>query len=175
MDVFEQQLVLTLPSPVDVCADVQEKYVLPYPPVASTVFFANTLCNVPSSIDMQRMPTQAPSTISRSIAKNSIKKFVLCCRPTSVLPRHLLLPSACPTYLHTLPIKCMQHSMSRPIRRTTTPDSLASFTILQRLPSKRPLIDPPIFRSRESHPIILQFINGLRRFSAHVVYRILIS
>ncbi len=28
---------MALPSPVQVCAEVQEKYVRPYPPVASTV------------------------------------------------------------------------------------------------------------------------------------------
>lgn len=81
---------LTLPSPVDVCADVHEKYALPYPPVASTVLRANTLWSVPSSIDMQTTPTHAPSTIIKSTQKNSMKKLQLCFETLVLHSSHMI-------------------------------------------------------------------------------------
>lgn len=42
------RMAIAPPSPVHVCADVQEKYARPYPPVASTVFFALKRWMLPS-------------------------------------------------------------------------------------------------------------------------------
>lgn len=49
-----------VPSPVQVWAEVHEKYARPYPPVASTVFLARNRWMDPSSSDIATTPTQAP-------------------------------------------------------------------------------------------------------------------
>jgi hypothetical protein len=67
---------IAVPSPVHACADVAEKYARPYPPVASTVFFARKRCSVPSSRHSANTPMHAPSRISRSRAKYSMKYAV---------------------------------------------------------------------------------------------------
>ena len=66
---------MAFPSPVQVWAEVHEKYARPYPPVAKTVFLACMRCMVPSSILMAITPTHAPvdSSMIKSSAKYSIK------------------------------------------------------------------------------------------------------
>ena len=63
---------MALPSPVQVCAEVAEKYALPYPPVARMVWCALKRCSVPSSMQRARIPRQEPSlSMIRSSAKYS--------------------------------------------------------------------------------------------------------
>ena len=69
----------------------------------------------------------------------------------------------------------MQHGMTRPISRTSSPIRLASFPIIQTLSSKRPLIDPSIVRPRKRHPIPLELVNRRRGLPRHIMDSILVS
>ena len=72
---------MPLPSPVQVWAEVHEKYARPYPPVASTVMWARNRCRVPSSRFQASTPRQAPSSsMSRSSAMYSMKNSASCRR-----------------------------------------------------------------------------------------------
>ena len=63
--------------PVQVCADVAEKYARPYPPVARTVFFARKRWISPVSSSKATTPRHSPSSMMRSRAKYSTKNSQL--------------------------------------------------------------------------------------------------
>ena len=65
---------MPFPSPVHVCADVDERYALPYPPVAKITMCDWNKCILPSSRHQARTPTHFPSSNIKSITKYSTKK-----------------------------------------------------------------------------------------------------
>jgi hypothetical protein len=69
---------IALPSPVQVCAEVHEKYARPYPPVARITMWARKRWIEPSSRFHAMTPRQTPSeSMIRSSAKYSTKNSAL--------------------------------------------------------------------------------------------------
>lgn len=79
------------------------------------------------------------------------------------------------TRLETLPIQRMQHSMSGAICCRATSIALPTLSIFQALASNSPLVDLTVLSPRKRHPIILQLVDSLWCFTAHVVNCVLVA
>ena len=64
--------------------------------------------------------------------------------------------------------------MSRPVCRSGTPISLATFAEIERLPSKGALVDLPFVGAGERKAVVLELDDGGRGLAAHVLDGVLV-
>lgn len=103
--------------------------------VPKMVFLLNMRWRVPVSMSSAITPTQVPSTMMRSSAKNSMWKLQLCLNKSASVALNRTKES----YFNRLSIQRMKHSVPRPVRRASSPMCLPTRPVLQRLPTKRSL------------------------------------
>lgn len=103
--------------------------------VPRMVFLLNMRWRVPVSMSSATTPTQVPSTMIRSSAKNSMWKLQLCLNKSASVALNRTKES----YFNRLPIQRMKHSVPRPVRCASSPMCLPARPVLQRLTTKRSL------------------------------------
>jgi len=69
----------------------------------------------------------------------------------------------------------VQHGVSCPVRHTAGALGLASFALLQGLPSEGPLVDLAFFSAGKGESLTLEFLHHLGSFPAHVMDGVLVS
>ena len=74
---------------------------------------------------------------------------------------------------HGLPIQGVQHGVSCPVSCTGASVGLASLSKVEGLAAEGSLVDFAVFCPREWQAIVFELPHRCRRFSAHVLYRIL--
>ena len=75
---------------------------------------------------------------------------------------------------HRLAVQRVEHSMSRPVCRSGTPISLATFAEIERLPTEGTLVDLPFVGAGERKAVVLELDDGGRGLAAHVLDGVLV-
>ena len=144
-----------MPSPVQVCADVQEKKARPYPPVARTTFLGAEA--------MERSIVQLPGGYASTCAflvHDQVEREILDEEFRLVLER--------------LPVKRMQHGVTRPVGCCAGSLNRA-FTVILCHAAKGTLINLAFLGARKGHAPVLEFVHGGGRILGQVLNRILIA
>src|SRR5690606_27668788 len=147
------------PSPVLMKALVEAAQIRPAPPVANTVVLASSTKISPVSISRAVTPSTSPASLtSKSSAIHATTDRV----GAATLRRHVAL------------IRRVQHGMTCAIgHRTGALDGF--FAKIGGMPAKWTLIDGAVGIAIERHPEVLEFVNGIRRLTAHELDGVLVA